>query len=196
MEMNDGCFNVKDAAKLDGEGRLKELKPYDLLREVAGISDGMVCIDFGSGTGTFALPLAELVGNQGKVYAVDRSAEMHVHIQAKNPPPNLVLVESDVIQTGLDSQIADVCLLAFILHEVKQPSILMSEAVRLLKPGGKAVVVEWRADSVLRGPPQSKRITRTQIEEIIKQAGLSLLEYHDWSINHYIAIGEHINTLS
>ena len=189
MEMNDGCFNVKDAAKLDNEGRLKELKPYELLREVAGVSAGMVCIDFGSGTGIFALPMAELVGTKGKVYAVDRSAEMHGHIQAKNPPTNLILVESDVIQTGLDSRIADVCLLAFILHEVKQPSTLVSEAVRLLKPGGKAVVVEWRADSVLRGPPLNKRITRTQVEEIIIHAGLSLIEYRDWSVNHYIAIG-------
>jgi ubiquinone/menaquinone biosynthesis C-methylase UbiE len=187
--MNNGCFNDKHAAKLDGKGRLKELRPYELLKEVAGISAGMVCIDFGSGTGTFALPIADLVGKAGKVYAVDRSAEMHGHIKAKNPPTNLILVKSDVIQTGLDSQIADICLLAFILHEVRQTATLMSEANRLLKPRGKAVVVEWRADSVLRGPPVSKRITRTQIEEIIKHAGLSLTEYHEWSANHYVAIG-------
>jgi hypothetical protein len=72
----------------------------------------------------------------------------------------------------------------------------MAEATRLLKSGGKAVVVEWRADSELRGPPLSKRITRIQIEEIIKQAGLSLVEYHEWSVNHYVAIGKHINTVS
>lgn len=195
--MSEGCFNVKHhVAKLDDEGRLKELRPYDLLKDVAEVRAGMVCVDFGSGTGVFALPLADIVGNQGKVYAVDRSAEMHARIQAKNPPPHLILVESDVIQTGLDSQIADVCLLAFILHEVKQPATLMAEATRLLKPKGKLVIVEWRADSVLRGPPQSKRFTKAQIEKLIKQADLSLVEFTVWSINHYIAIGKHINIVS
>lgn len=189
--MNDGCFDVKHAAKLDGEGRLKELRLLELLRDVAGVRSGMVCVDFGSGTGVFALPLADLVGNEGKVYAVDRSAEMHGHIQAKNPPPNLILVESDVTQTALGSQIADVCLLAFILHEVKQPATLMAEASRLLKTGGKAVVVEWRADSVLRGPPLSRRITRNQIEEIFNGAGLSFADYREWSVNHYVAMGKH-----
>lgn len=194
--MNDGCFNIKQAAKLDGEDRLKELRLLELLRDVAGVSPGMVCIDFGSGTGVFALPMADLVGSDGKVYAVDRSAEMHGHIRAKNHPANVILVESDVTQTGLYSQLADVCLLAFILHEVKQPSILMAEATRLLKPGGKAVVVEWRADSVLRGPPLSKRITRTHIEEIFEQSGLTVAEYRDWSVNHYVATGKNINTIS
>ena len=190
--MSEGCFNVKHhVAKLDDEGRLKELRPYELLKDMAEVRAGMVCVDFGSGTGVFALPMADIVGNQGKVYAVDRSTEMHAHSQAKKPPANLILVESDVQRTGLDSHIADVCLLAFILHEVKQPATLMAEATRLLKPKGKLVIVEWRADSVLRGPPQSKRITQGQIEELFKQADLSLAEYREWSVNHYVATGKH-----
>ena len=194
--MSDGCFNVKHAAKLDGEDRLKELRLLELLKDVAGVRAGMVCVDFGSGTGVFALPMADIVGNQGKVFAVDRSTKMQHHIQVKNPPSNLILIESDVIQTGLDSQIADVCLLAFILHEVKQPATLIAEATRLLKPRGKLVIVEWRADSILRGPPQSKRITKAQIEKFFQRADLSLAEYTEWSINHYIAIGKHINIVS
>jgi ubiquinone/menaquinone biosynthesis C-methylase UbiE len=187
--MSSHCFDVKQAAKLDSEGRLKDLRLDEFVKDVARVAEGMVCIDFGSGTGTFALPLAQYAGNSGKVYAVDNSAEMMGHIQAKKPPPNVVLVQRDVTQTGLDDQIADICLLAFILHEVKQPESLVAEAARLLKPQGRLLVVEWKAELESPGPPKSRRITREQIQQLFGQAGLSLVEYRDWSGNHYIAIG-------
>ena len=190
--MNDGCFDVNRASKLDSEGRIKELRPYALLKEVAGVTTGMVCIDFGSGTGTFALPLASCVGNEGKVYAVDNSAEMLQRIRAKNPPPNLLLVQRDVGKTGLDSKMADLCLLAFILHEVKRPDRVMAEAFRLLKPGGRVVVVEWKGELDSPGPPQSIRLTRGQIEQLFKQTGLASVDYIDWTRNHYVAIGNRI----
>ena len=186
---NDGCFDIKQASKLDSEGRIKELRPYELVKDVAGVRDGMVCIDFGSGSGTFALPLASYVGDAGKIYAVDRSAEMLEHLRAKNPPPNVILVQRDVEQTGLDNGIADVCLLAFILHEVKVPDRLMAEAFRLLKPGGRVMVVEWKAELASPGPPQKVRLTRGQVEQLFKQVGLALVMYIDWSVNHYVVIG-------
>lgn len=187
--MSSHCFDVKQAAKLDSEGRLKDLRLDEFVKDVARVTDGMVCIDFGSGTGTFALPLAQYAGNSGKVYAVDNNAEMLGHIRAKNPPPNLVLVQRDVAQTELDDQIADLCLSAFILHEVRQPDNLVAEAFRLLKPQGRLLVVEWKAELESPGPPKSRRITREQIEQLFGRAGLSLVEYLDWSINHYVAIG-------
>jgi ubiquinone/menaquinone biosynthesis C-methylase UbiE len=69
----------------------KGFKAEDLLNDVAGISAGDTCIDLGSGTGTFALPMAGLVGDNGRVYAVDGSSEMLAHLKAKNPPGNLFL---------------------------------------------------------------------------------------------------------
>lgn len=187
--MNDGCFDVRRASKLDSEGRIKELRLDEFLKDVAMVTGGMVCIDFGSGTGTFALPLAQYAGNNGKVYAVDNSAEMLGHIRAKKPPPNLILIQRDVARTELDDQIADLCLLAFILHEVKQPDNLIAEAFRLLKPGGRLLVVEWKADLESPGPPKSRRVTRGQIEQLFGQAGLSSVQFIDWSQNHYVAIG-------
>ena len=93
----------------------------------------------------FALPMAELVGSKGRVYAVDNSEQMLTHIKSKNPPANLILINSDVKRTGLNNQIANMCLLAFILHEVKEPSGVIDEAFRLLKSDGKLIIVEWKA---------------------------------------------------
>ncbi len=188
--MDKGIFDIKQAHKLDNPERIKELRPRELLTKVAGITRGDTCVDFGSGTGIFALPMAELVGSEGKVYAVDNSLEMMAHIKAKNPPLNLALTHADVTQTGLNSRIADVCLLAFILHEIKEPDKLITEAVRLLKPGGRLVIVEWKAELDAPGPPRKVRITKERIEQLTRQTGLTPATYLDWSHNHYVAVGE------
>ena len=111
------------------------------------------------------------------------------HIQAKKPPPNLRLVYRDVAQTGLGSEIADICLLAFILHEVKRPDSLVVEVSRLLKPEGRALVVEWKADLDSPGPPRKRRLAREHVERLFKQVGFCYFDYLDWSKNHYVATG-------
>lgn len=187
--MTEAHFDTRRAPLLDNEERLKELKPQQLLTDIAGITRGMTCIDLGCGTGTFSFPMVQCVGNAGVVYAVDDSAEMIERIRAKNPPPNLRLVYRDATQTGLGSQIADFCLLAFILHEVKHPDSLVAEAFRLLKPGCGVMVVEWKAELDSPGPPRRRRLARQHIEQLFKQAGFCRFEYLDWSTNHYVAIG-------
>ncbi|MFC1964823.1 class I SAM-dependent methyltransferase [Chloroflexota bacterium] len=189
-KMREGKFDIKQANKLDNPGRIEELKPLELLRNVAGVANGMTCIDFGSGTGTFSLPLAALVGDEGIVYALDNSAEMLERIKAKSPPPNIELRHSNVERTGLNDEIADICLLAFILHEVKKPGNLLTEAYRLLKPEGRIVIVEWEASLESPGPPRRIRISQEQIEELLEHVGLAMTNYIKWTDNHYVAIGK------
>ncbi len=187
--MGKGIFDVKQAHMMDDPGRVKDLRPLELLTDVVKIADGDTCVDFGSGTGLFALPMAELVGSMGKVYAVDKSQEMLAHIKKKHPPVNLQLVHSDVKRTGLDSQIADICLLSCILHEINEPENLIAEAFRLLKPIGKLVIVEWKAELDKPGPPRKRRIPKEQIIQLFDQNGLTLASYLNWSPNHYVAVG-------
>ena len=188
-KMNEGVFDTKQAHKLDNPSRIRELRPYELLKNAAGVIKGMTAVDFGSGTGTFAIPMAALVGDAGKVYAIDNSVEMLSHIKAKNPPKNLVLLNNDVERTELPDQIADICLLAFILHEVKQPSNLISEAFRLLKPLGRLVIVEWKVDLDSPGPPKKKRLSQEKIRQLLRRIGMVLDSYTEWTANHYVAIG-------
>jgi len=188
--MDEGIFDIKEAHKLDNPRRIRDLRPQELLKDVAGVTNGNTCVDFGSGTGIFALPMAELVGAEGRVYAVDNSVEMLAHIRAKNPPTNLMLLHSDAERTGLNSQIADVCLLAFILHEVKEPAKLISEAIRLLKPEGRIIVVEWNPNFDSPRPPQKKRLSIRQVDQLFEQSGLTLVSHMSWTKKHYVAVGK------
>lgn len=185
--MEKGYFDIAKAAKFDNEGRLSELRPYELLKEQGSISRNMTCVDLGCGTGTFTIPVSYFVGLKGTIYAVDSSEAMIEHIRTRTSAPNIVTVLSDVANTGLASEIADLCLMAFILHEVSYPEQVITEAARLLKPGGIALVVEWRAELVSKGPPKSVRLNQQRIEALYQQAGLIPLSYVNWSINHCVA---------
>ncbi len=188
--MREGHFDPKIAPVLDSAERIKELKPYQLLKDKAGIKPGWTCIDLGSGTGTFSLRILSCVGDKGTVYAVDDSDEMLGRIKANNPPLNLVLVHGDVSRTGLADNIADFCLMSSILHEVDRPDKLVAEAFRLLKPGGGVLALDWKAELDSPGPPQRRRLSQEKVENLLRQAGFINVEYSDWSRNYYIVLAD------
>ena len=181
-------FDINRADKLDISSRIDELKPVGLLRDIARIKPAMICVDLACGTGTLAIPMAELTGVKGRVYAVDRSAEMLEHLRHKRPPDNIITVQSDVANTGLDNEIADFCLMAFILHEVEKPESIILEASRLIKPGGLAMVIEWREDRNSPGPPRQIRVKKTYLNQIFGERGFSDCDFIDWSDNYYVAL--------
>ncbi len=188
--MREGHFDPKIAPVLDSNERIKELRPYQLLKDKAGIKRGWTCIDLGSGTGTFSLRMLSCVGAEGIVYAVDDSDEMLARIKANNPRPNLVLVHGDVTRTGLSDNIADFCLMSSILHEVDRPDKLVAEAFRLLRPGGSVLALDWKAELDSPGPPQRRRLSREKVENLLQQAGFINVAYSDWSRNYYVVIAD------
>jgi ubiquinone/menaquinone biosynthesis C-methylase UbiE len=178
---------------LDSEERIRELRPLELVRDIGVLANGMTAIDLGCGTGIFTLPMAKLVGDKGRVYAVDDSAEMLERVRAKNPPPNVRLLLADMVSNGIESQIADLCLLSSVLHEVEQPGKLMAETFRLLKPGGKVVVMDWKKESASPpGPPVKLRISRPRVERLIGRVGFIAFAYLDWSSHYYVATGQKV----
>jgi ubiquinone/menaquinone biosynthesis C-methylase UbiE len=183
--MTDSHFDVSKAARLDNEARIKELRIPELLREIGKIKGGTVAVDLGAGTGTFSLRLAPLLGTRGKVYAVDDSADMLNILKSRNPPPNLNWVKADFTNTGLESGIADFCLAAFILHETKEPQKVIDEAYRLLKPGGRFLAVEWRAEFDSPGPPQKIRITADRMKSMFEAASFKNFAEAVWTEKHY-----------
>lgn len=187
--MADQHFDIKRAPVLESQERLAELRIDKLFSDFIEIKEGMTCVDLGSGSGVFSFALTHHVGENGVVYAVDDSNEMLEYLRKKNPPQNMVLLHRDAGDTGLKSEIADVCLLAFILHEVNTPDRFMKEAYRLLKPDGRILVVEWKAELTPKGPPGDVRIDKDKLRRLFSQFEFTGFRCIDWSINHYVAAG-------
>ena len=150
----------EDAHKLERPERARWLPPDELLDRV-GIRAGMVVADVGAGTGYFALPIARRVGEGGRVVAIDASPEMLELLRAKLDGTSLPveLVHGEAERTGVADACADVVLLVNVWHEVDDRVAAAGEARRMLRSGGRLVVVDWRDDvSGPPGPPADHRL--------------------------------------
>ena len=109
----------------------------NILKEV-GIKPGFRVLDYGCGPGSYTVPLAELVGESGKVYALDihpLAIQKVKNIASKRELANVETILSDC-QTGLPDNSLDVVLLYDIFHHLGDPDRILKELHRVLKPEG------------------------------------------------------------
>lgn len=108
-----------------------------ILREV-GIEPGFHVLDYGCGPGSYIIPLTELVGKSGKVYALDIHPLAIKRVQSIASKKGLTNVEtiSSSGCTELPDDTIDVILLYDTLHLLSDPQKVLKELHRLLKPTG------------------------------------------------------------
>lgn len=111
--------------------------PKNILAE-AGIEQGFHVLDYGCGPGSYTLPLQRLVGDSGKIYALDihpLAIQKVQRIAARKHLTNVETIRSDC-KTGLPDNTVDVVLLYDTLHDLGDPDGVLKELHRVLKPGG------------------------------------------------------------
>ncbi|MEL7538681.1 MAG: methyltransferase domain-containing protein [Pseudomonadota bacterium] len=137
----------RGAAWLERPGRVREERT-DVLLDALPLADGMVVADIGAGTGFFSFPIAERIGS-GRVLAVDIQAEMLDIIrrrQAAGAPANVVPVLGTETDPSLETGSVDLILIVDAYHEFSYPLEMGEALVDALKPGGRMVLVEYRAE--------------------------------------------------
>ena len=101
-----------------------------------------VVADLGAGTGALAARLAPFAG---RVIGVDRSEEMLEAASARlRDTGNVELRRGELESLPLEDATVDVAFLALVLHYVVEPAAVLAEARRVLKPGGRVVVLDMR----------------------------------------------------
>lgn len=111
------------------------LPRMNIVKEV-GIEPGFHVLDYGCGPGSYIVPLAKLVGESGKIYALDihpLAIQMVQDIAARKGLRNIETVHSDCA-TGLENGAIDVVLLYDTYHDVTNPDGVLEELHRVLKP--------------------------------------------------------------
>ncbi|MCL1981939.1 MAG: class I SAM-dependent methyltransferase, partial [Clostridiales bacterium] len=118
-------------------------------RRIVGpyLSEGMTAMDIGSGMGFFTIPIAGMLGKQGKVIAVDLQPEMLAGLQKNAQKAGSVNVTAH--QCGNDSlnirqwdSTVDFVLIFMMLHEVPDADRLIREVYEALAPDGKLLFSE------------------------------------------------------
>jgi len=134
--------------------------------------------EFGCGYGTFTIPAARMVS--GTVYAIDIEPEMIETTRSKAETaslPNVEVLLRDFVAegTGLAEGSVDYVMMFNILH-AECPDLLLREAYRVLRQGGRLGIMHWKYDPTTpRGPSLEIRPRPEQCRAWAEQAGFGLL---------------------
>lgn len=150
----------------------------ELLR-LAVITPGGAWADLGAGTGRFTFALAELLGSDGRVVAVDRDADALAELRAtrlQSEWANVRTVDADITKPlqlpGEEPAIFNGLLFANALHFVRNPGAVIARFASWLRPDGRVVVIEY--DRRAANPWVPYPIWMDRLPEIAKDAGLTL----------------------
>lgn len=169
------------------------LRPKELLRSV-GVDRDMIVADLGMGSGYFSLAASELVGPYGTVYAVDVNASALSHLKSRiqlTGQRNITPVWADIEQLGstnIPDASCDVVLLVKVLYQVKQRAQALAEAVRVLKPRGTLLVVEWRMANTPIGPDVQKRLHLQTLEQELVARQLKVIDRPEVDEQHSVLV--------
>jgi ubiquinone/menaquinone biosynthesis C-methylase UbiE len=140
----------------------------------------MHAADLGCGTGFFTLELARAVGPAGSVAAVDVMQEPLQSVQGLAEAQglaNIRIIRADLEvagSTGIPDHSQDVSLLKNILFQSQKKDAIIREAMRILKPGGKLVVIDWRKGVPGLGPPDDLRSSPEELVALVQEQGAKM----------------------
>jgi ubiquinone/menaquinone biosynthesis C-methylase UbiE len=143
-----------------------------------GIAPGQHVADLGCGSGYFTIVLARLVGESGSVSAVDIQNEPLQTVQDKAASAkltNIKAIRADLEVLGgtkIPDASQDLSLLANVLFQSQKKEAIIAEAVRILKPGGQVVIIDWKKGAGGFGPPDTLRTDEGAFQTMAIAAGL------------------------
>lgn len=145
--------------------------------QVLTLAPGSRVADFGAGSGAYTLALAQMVGRDGKVYAVEVQKELAEKLAAQaieNGLSNVETIWGDIDRVGgskIVENSLDAVVISNVLFQSEDKTALAKEAFRVLKSGAKALVIDWSASFNGMGPSSAELVTATQGKAIFIEAG-------------------------
>ena len=134
---------VEKSGSLDSKVRKFFQNPVRLLKPY--IQEGMTVLEVGCGPGFFTLDMAKMVGESGKIIAVDVQEGMLEKVKSKITgtqfEQRIKLHKCDEISIGISDHV-DFVLLFYMVHEVPDKSKFFGQLSSILKPNGQILVVE------------------------------------------------------
>ena len=169
-------MGYEGASWLERSGRERQEKPSAAITALDLNPDSVVA-DIGAGTGYFSTRIAPLVP-RGRVLAVDLQPEMVDILNFMKEEYQLESLEPALgyeIDPALPEHGVDVVLMVDVYHELAFPYEVMQNIVRSLKPEGRVVILEYRAENPLIMIKRLHKMSLSQLSEEMKFVGLQLV---------------------
>lgn len=163
------------------EFRIKFIDPEEVIKNLE-ITNGMQVADFGCGAGHFSLALAEKIGESGIVYALDilpEKLEVVTSAAKVRNFTNIITRRANLEKingSNIDSDSLDWVIIKDMLFQNTNKSAILVETKRVLKKGGKTLVIEWNMANGSIGPERQLRLSKEALISIAQQADFGFLK--------------------
>lgn len=185
-------FDTKKKHKLDNEKRRELLPPEQTLINLL-LQKGDIMADIGCGIGYFTISASKIVGESGKIFAMDISPEMLQDVGIKineNSISNVEPILTEENNLKLKDNEVTFAFISFVLHEADEKENFLSEIKRIISPEGKIAIVEWEKISSELGPPIEHRLDRIYLTKMLDSLGFSNISTIDIGENFYGIIAQ------
>ncbi|MDO8510436.1 MAG: class I SAM-dependent methyltransferase [bacterium] len=159
-----------------------------------GLADGMHIADLGSGTGAYSLAAAKAIGGNGKVYAIDVQKDLLEKLKNEARAEHLTNIETiwgDIEKVGgtkLAPATVSGAIISNILFQLTHKSTFVEEVKRILKPGGRAFVVDWSDSFAGTGPQPQDVVSKEVAKKLFIEKGFKLDREFQAGAHHYALI--------
>lgn len=165
----------------------------EVVIEALGIHAGQSVADIGAGTGYFTVRIASVVGREGRVLAVDVEPAMVEHIRKRAAVAGLDNVEAILTQAnepGLGPASVDLVFICDTWHHIDDRLRYLDELGAVLRPGGRAAIVDFKPGELPVGPPQGHKLAPEDVIAEFTEAGWKLREELDVLPYQYVLVFE------
>lgn len=159
--------------------------------EQFGLMPGAKVADLGAGSGHYVFAAARIVGPKGKVYAVDVHSDLldrilnTAHTQHLQ---NVEVVRGNIEKVGgtpFREGSLDAVIVSNVLFQLDDRDGLVNEVRRILKPGGRVLVVDWSTSGALAGAAPANALGEMQARDLFERGGLQYDKQISAGQHHY-----------
>ncbi|MEM1238407.1 MAG: class I SAM-dependent methyltransferase [Cyanobacteria bacterium P01_H01_bin.26] len=167
----------RGAPWLERSSRTVDEQP-DVAVEALGLKPTDTVADIGAGTGYMSFRMARQVPD-GQVLAVDLQPEMIELLEAERDEQkitNVQTIQAEEDNPHLPSEQIDLALMVDAYHEFAFPREVMTGVAEALKPGGRVVLAEYRAENPLIMIKRLHKMSEKQVKVEMAAVGLTWIK--------------------
>lgn len=159
--------------------------------EQFGLSDGKIVADLGAGSGFYSIEAARVVAPHGRVYAIDIQADLLARLRTeaqRNRITNIDIITGDMEKLGgtkIREASVDAAIASNVLFMLDDKKTFLNEVRRILKAGGKLLLIDWSASFSQMGPHSDHVVYKDAARKLCQDAGLVLEKEIDAGSHHY-----------
>ena len=167
-------------ATLDDPARDAYQRPVDVVKAL-GLKEGDVVADIGAGSGYFTFRFAHHVGASGRVYAVDVSPDMILHMNRRARDLGVDNVRTLLVPPDdplLPSRSIDHVFICDTWHHIGGHAQYLAKLSEALKPSGDVTIIDFQKKPTPVGSPPEMRVAREEVVREFERNGFRLAGEH------------------